>query len=163
MTDANYIRHLKVLGKYCKLYDNATADITAQNLLLSTTCDQVATGLSVDLPAVLLQAGISQQWSGNIVNGATALQSTAINAASQYLTLALFRDSMTTVPASVTAAAVITAFVTELGETTTAWLSTETTSGLANFFDVISGAEQTWPGSGTNQYLDATYVVSTIV
>ena len=163
MTDANYIRHAKALGKFAKLYDQATADIATLNTLLATTADQVATGTSVDNPAVLMLAGYLPSLNNSIGNGPTAIQAQAIAIAKSYLALPLFTGSMTTVPATTSAADVVAALVTELGLTTTAYFTTLTTTGIANFLNVVSGVLQTWPGSGSNQYLDSVYCVSTIV
>jgi len=49
MTNANYGKHLKNIGKLCYLYDQAAASTTAMNTLRATALDQAATGLSADL------------------------------------------------------------------------------------------------------------------
>ena len=42
MTDGNYIKHFKRLGKFCKIYDNAADTLPDQQTLLAVTIDQVA-------------------------------------------------------------------------------------------------------------------------
>ena len=136
MTDANYIRHFKVLGKLAKIYDDAGADVSALNTLVATT------------------------------SGPTALQSLAVSIGGQYLSLNLFYASLTTVPTSTTAVAALVALQAEMAAgVDNKTLSTETTSGLVNFFDAILGSEGTWntAADASADYKDSVYVVSAVV
>jgi hypothetical protein len=164
MTDANYQRFFKVLGKLAYLYDTATAENTALATLLATTADQVATGLSVDNPAVLMLAQNLGALSVALVNGPQAIQSQAIAIASAYLELPLFKAALTTVPTANTAAAILIALATEMTSvSTTKTLTTKSATGLVNFFDTIAGSSGSWNTAAPGDYPDATYCVSAIV
>jgi len=164
MTDANYIRHLKVLGKYCKIYDDADADATAQGVLIATTSDQIATGLAIDTPAVAMHGPYISSLTAAVSSGPTALKALAVQLAGQYLSLNLFYTSLTTVPTSTTAVAALVALQTEMGAgVDNKTLTTEGSTGLVNFFDTILGSEGTWNTAGPGDYPDATYVVSAVV
>lgn len=164
MTNDNYIRHFKVLGKLAKLYDIAAADESDLETLLSTFVDQYATGTVASLPAILIFPNHTVAWSQAISAGATALQTVAKNAASAYLIDDDFTGDLTTTPAATTAAAVLTALATEMGAgVDNKTLTTKSSTGLVNFFDAILGSSGSWNTSGTPTYADGTYVVSTVV
>ena len=164
MLDANYLRHLKVLGKWAKLFDVAAADVTTLDTLLSTTVDQYATGTTDSLPAILLFPTFTNRFSSAIGQGATALQQVAKDAAKAYLISADFReDFVTSTPATPSSvASVLTALAAEMttdGKTFT----TKTTTGFCLFFDSITETTTAFPQSGAPTYADSVYVVSTIV
>lgn len=163
MNDASYIRHFKVIGKLAFLYDVGGTNVAAENLAIATTADQIATALVIDNPAVALYG----QNIGSLLNavsvGSGNIQTICASLAAQYMALTLFTGSMTTVPTSLSAADLVAALITEMGLTTTAWLTPTAATGIANFLNVVSGTVQTWPSSGTNQYTDAVYCVSAVV
>ena len=164
MTGANFIRHFKVLGKLCKLYDDAAASESALETLLATTADQVATGTTAGATAVRIFARYYTQYENAIANGPEAMQALAISIATAYMTSDDFCNDLTTTPASRSIANVIAALETEMGAgVSNKTLSTETTSGLVNFFDTLKGSEGTWNTAGSPDYPDSTYVVSAVV
>jgi len=164
MTDANYQRHLKALGKLCALFDAATASTAAANTLLATTADQFATGLVVDNPAVELLAQNLNSLQAAINSGPVAIQTQCVNIAASYLGLPLFISGLTTVPATSSAAAVLTALAAEM-TTDTKTLTTKSGTGLINFFDTIAGTAGAWNSAADNvaDYKDSIYVVSAVV
>lgn len=166
MTDANYIRHFKVLGKLAKLYDTAAADSTTLETLLTTFVDQYATGTIASFPAVQLFPRYTTQWISAITAGPTALQSVAKNAAAAYLTSTDFTNDLTTEPTANTALAVLVALATEMGAgVDNKTLTTKASTGLVNFFDAIRGTAGSWntAADGSADYKDSVYVVSTVV
>lgn len=166
MTNGNYIRHFKVLGKLCKLYDDANANSTAEGELLATFADQYSDGTEASLAAISLFPAYTSQWASSINNGASNLANIAINAAAAYLVNATFTDDLTTTPTTGTAAASLVALATDMGAgVDNKTLGTKTTSGLVNFFDAIAGESGTWntESDATADYRDAVYVVSTVV
>ena len=162
MTDANYLKHLKVLGKLCKLYDDAVASVAAQDTLRATTIDQASTGLSADLPASDIIAAVQSSWSAAILAGETALQALALSTARSYLLSSYFRSDLTNTPASVTITAVLDAWILDFTANSKT-LTTESSACFINFFDALYGSETTFPGSGSPTYADGTYVVSAVV
>ena len=164
MLAANYIRHFKVLGKLCKFYDEAATEETAQTLRLARTEDQVATGESVSLPGVEVLNAHYNALKASITAGPTAQKAAAIAAAKSYLKMSDFTNDLTTTPDVITANGVLTALATDMGAAVdNKTLSTETTSGLINFFDTIAAEELTWNDASAPDYDDATYVVDEIV
>jgi len=164
MLDANYIRHFKVLGKLCKMYDEASTEVTAQTLRLARLEDQVATGASASLPGTEVINAHYNALKAAITQGPTAMKTATVAAATSYLIGSDFRDDFVTeTPTSTSSAnAVLTALAAEMvGDPKT--LSTETTSGLVNFFDTIAGAELVWNDASSPDYPDSTYVVDAIV
>lgn len=166
MTDANYIRHFKVLGKLAKLYDDAGANDTAMRTLLATFVDQYAEGTSASLSAINIFPTYTRQWANAIGSSPASLQAIAVAAAGAYLISADFTADLTTTPSATTPAAVLIALATDMGAgVDDKTLSTEATSGLVNFFDAVQGAEGTWntEDDATADYKDSVYVVSAVV
>ncbi|HEY3320880.1 MAG TPA: hypothetical protein VGP72_10485 [Planctomycetota bacterium] len=164
MDNANHIRHLKVVGKLAKAYDNATADATAQEALLAAFVDQYADGTPASLAAIRLMPTYTSSWSGAIGSGSTAIQTMAVNACKAYLTDPNFTGDLTTVPAGNSAAAVLTAWAADtVADSKT--LTTKGSSGIVNFLDAVAGASQTWntASDGSATYKDSVYCVATVV
>lgn len=162
MTNDNYARHLKVLGKLVFVYDTASAEATNHETYLATTFDQVATGSSVDNDAVALLAGHIAAWRLAITEGATSIKARMKSIVDSYLRSSLFRsDFVTGAPtAAMTAAQVAVLFDAEM----TADSKTFTTAGatgLAHFFNTEYST--TMPDAGSPTYADGTYCVSTVV
>ena len=165
MLDANYIRHFKVIGKLCKMFDEAVSEETAQTLRLARLEDQTATGESASLPGVEVINAHYNALKAAITSGPTAMQSATVAAATSYFTGSDFRGDLVTEtptnPSSVNA--VLTAFAAEMVDDPKT-LTTESTTGLINFFDVIAAEELTWNDESADpDYPDSTYVVDAIV
>jgi hypothetical protein len=170
MATLTYARHFAVLGKLCKLYDDAAAASATQKLLTSAYMDQVADGLAASLAMAIAQSTYAQQFNSALSSGEDTRKTVALNAAKAYLTNAYFTDELTTIPASTSVSAVLAALQTEMGATVdNVTLGTKTTTGLVNFFDAIlvdeGGSAGTWntESDATADYRDAVYVVATIV
>ena len=165
MTDANYIRHFKVLGKLAKLYDASASSVEEANTLLATTGDQIATGLVEDNPAMLLFSGYANSLQSAINTGPSNIQSMCRTIAGQYLQLPLFVTGLTTVPATTSVADIAAALATEMTSVDTKTITTKTTAGLANFLDVTAGTTGAWntAADGAADYKDSVYCVDTIV
>jgi hypothetical protein len=172
MTDGNYQKHCKVLGKYCRLYDTAGTNETAMKALEAITIDQVADGLAASLPACEALAGKLPAWKTAISAGPSALKAVAIQLAAQYLQLDLFCSTL--VGHAATAGSAVTTILTAFQDEMSAshdnkTLGTKTTSGLVNFFDAVAvdagGSAGTWntESDATADYRDAIYVVDTAV
>jgi hypothetical protein len=165
----DYARHFSVLGKLCKVYDDAAANEATQKLLVSRTLDQIANGTAEDLP-VIMSLLPSLQALGNAVSaGEGTRQSLAIQAAMVYLTSSVFvGDFVFSPPATSAVLDVLTNFALELTNDAKT-LGTKTTTGLVLFLDNIriaaGGTAGTWSteSDSTADYRDAIYVVSTIV
>lgn len=163
MTDANYVRHFSVLGKLAKLYDDANANEATQKTLIAVTADQMANSLSTGLANFITMTTYIQQFYSALTAGETTRKEIAINAGRAYLKDSYFYGGLTATPTDLTSpAAILIAFAADM-VTNSKTISTETTSGLVNFFDALSGTEGTYPTSGSPTYDDATYVVETIV
>lgn len=167
MLDANYVKHFKVLGKLCRLWDDASADESAMKLLIARTFDQVATGELPSYDPLLIVNSYTAALNSAVNNGAAALKTIAENVAATYLTSAVFRDDLTTTPGSPgSAKSVLEALQTDMGAGVDNKTLTDVAStGFVNFFDTVwdpSGSWNTEP-DGTADYPDSTYVVITIV
>jgi len=168
MTDANYIRHFKVLGKLAYLYDTAGSNATALQTLLAVFADQVADGTYLTVPAVKLFNNTITEWDAAIgtAGSLTTLRSMAVNAGRAYITNATFTAGLTTTPASASVADVLAALQTEMGAgVDDKTLSTEAATGLVNFLDTLLGSEGTWNTAedASADYKDSVYVVAALV
>ncbi|HEY3325132.1 MAG TPA: hypothetical protein VGP72_32055 [Planctomycetota bacterium] len=166
MDNANYIRHLKVLGKLADLFDKAVAAETDLTDLLEVFVEQYATGTG-SLSDVKKMPVYTNQWAGAITNGPTALRKVAIDAATAHLLDANFQDDLTTKPTNTSSvASVIAAFAIDMsGAKDNVTLTTKSAAGLVNFFDAIAGSSGTWntAADGSATYKDSVYVVDTLV
>ena len=164
MTDANYILHFKTLGKYAYLYDTATADAAALNTALATTLDQVATGTTASADAEASFCASRGNLVGAIAAGATAIQAQAVTLGQNFVRTSQFIDTFATETPTTgsTVAVIMTALAAEM-TTDVKTLTTESATGLINFFEACSGNSPTWSESGTPDYADGTYVVSAVV
>ena len=166
MLTGNYDRHLKVLGKLARLWDDASADSAAQKLLISRMIDQVATGEVDSYPATLLLNAYTLTLNSAITAGAEAIRSTAVTMAAAYLISTDFTDDLTTAPSATTAQAVLEALQTEMAAGLDNKTLTDTAStGFVNFFDTNWSPSGAWntEADGTADYKDSVYVVTTIV
>jgi hypothetical protein len=162
--DADYLRHLKPLGKFCYMYDTAGDQASVLDLGLARTVDQVGTGEIESLPGVLITSRYVDQINSAILAGPTALQSVITSLAAAYLTDADFRgdleDNTPDNPNDVVS--VLNAFALELtGDGKK--LDVEDTVGFVNFFHNVLGATEVFPTDVSPTYADATYVVAAIV
>jgi hypothetical protein len=166
MLDANYIKHFKIIGKICKLFDVAAADETALKALRATTYDQVADGTDASAEAVDIFASYRSRYNNAIENGPTTTQRFAIALASDYLNSDDFYADLTTKPTSRTATNVIAALETEMSAGVDDKTLTDLdTTGLVNFFNEIKGSLGTWntEADGTADYKDSVYCVSAVI
>ncbi len=164
MLNANYIRHLKPLGKLCYLYDIAGTGLAALKTLRATTYDQVADGTDASAPGVDVFAQYRSRYNNVISQGQQAQQDLALAIATSYMVSDDFIDDLTTQPTSRTIANVIAALETEMAVgVDNKTLTTEAATGLVNFFDTLKGSEGTWNTSGSPDYPDSVYVVSAVV
>ncbi|HEY3322074.1 MAG TPA: hypothetical protein VGP72_16525 [Planctomycetota bacterium] len=164
MTNGNWQKHLKNLGKFCFLNDNAAASVATLNQLRAATLDQLSDDLITSLP--LVDSFTSQQnaaFAQAIDSGPTALQNVAKNSAINYLTNAAFIADLTNKPANpVTAATAIAALVAEMTADVVTF-TTKSGTGICNFLDMISGTTNAFPQASPGTYPDATYVVLTVL
>jgi hypothetical protein len=170
MLDANYIRHFKVLGKLCKLYDDATADVEPQQELLAAFVDQYADGVVDSLAAIRIFPQFTDRWSNAIANGPVGLQTIAQQAAIAYFQDPNFQGDLTTTPDSNSITDILTALQTEMGAgVDDKTLSTKDDTGLVNFFDSIlesaGSPDGTWntEADATADYKDSVYVVAAVI
>lgn len=179
MTEANYDKHMLILGKFCHLFDTAAVDETAQLLLVSVTMDQIAVGTTENAAAEAVFSQNHSQWLSNISSGPTALKNRAITMATQYMRTADFTGDITT--STVTTSSSIGVIIAALAADSVADDLTggtgsvvagavgdgniydiETTTGFVHFFEEIGG-NQTWGTNADPSIVDATYVVATAV
>ena len=162
MTDANYQKHLKLLGKLCLLYDDANTQQGNTSTLLENFVDQYADGLK--LASIKIFSTYQLQWL-NALSGNSALANIATAAAAAYLTDPTFTADLTTVPVnpqSVTS--VLAALQTEMSAgVDNKTLSTLGSTGLVHFFNSFLPSPGTWNTSGTPSYADGTFVVSAVI
>ncbi len=167
MTDANYQKHLKVLGKLCKLWDDAGSDEDTQKELIARMFDQAATGELPSYPALLILNPYTAALDRSIVSGVVAQQATAKSMAEAYLKSSTFTDDLTTsVTGGVTGTTVLNALQTEMGAgEDNKTLTTSAATGFVNFFDTNWSPTGSWntEADATADYKDSVYVVSTIV
>jgi hypothetical protein len=111
MLDANYIKHLKVLGKLCYLWDQAVAVLDADGDTLadritedSALYDQVATGASASIDATELIAGYAPQLRASRPVADSARKTLIETITANYLTNSLFRGDLTATPANASSA-----------------------------------------------------------
>lgn len=167
MTPTNYVRHFKVLGKICRLYDVGGPDVAALKLLISRVFDQIATGEVDSYDALLLLTPYMGQLNASLGEASTQVKFHAVQMAGKYLTSPNFYGDLTTVPSNVAlVTAVLTALRTDMSAAVdNKRLSTESTSGLVNFFSNVLAAGGTWNtvADASADYKDSVYVVDTIV
>ncbi len=161
MDSANYVKHLKVLGKLCYIWDNSDPALTTQQTNISRLMDQTATGEAASLAATLLIGAFMPRLNDAITIGST-LRTAIEDATATYLTNALFTDDLTTDPTAGTAKAVLEAWITDFGLDSKT-LTTATTDGLVHFFEAVWSPTGSFPQSGSPTYADGTYVVQAIV
>jgi hypothetical protein len=163
MLDANYQKHLKILGKLCQMWDSASASSTAEQLLAARFFDQVATGEAGSWVNLQLFAPYTGQIQSAILSGALAIKAMAEQLAGYYLVSAEFRGDLTNTPTSPTSAqSVLEALIAEMTADSKT-LTTAAATGLVNFFETVWAPSGSFPQSGSPSYADGTYVVVTIV
>lgn len=167
MLDADYQKHFKVIGKLCRLWDQAGADVDASKLLISRLFDQVATGELPSYDALLLVNTYTSSLDSGVANGAAALKTVAETITAAYLTSQVFLPDLTTAPGnSSSPQSVLEALQTDMGAgEDDKTLTTSASTGLVNFFDTVWSPTGSWntEADGTADYKDSVYVVGTIV
>ena len=170
MTNDNYIRHLKVLGKLVFVYDEASAQVDEHRDYLAVTCDQIATGLAIDNDALTALAANLPSWNLAISSGPESLKVRMTTLLEAYIKTAMFCDTIveTTVNANQSATVILQALAVEM-DTDTKTLTEQSylDHGLAAFFESEYASQTTWetpfPIDSPGSYPDETYVVGTIV
>ncbi len=160
MTDADYLRHLKFLGKLCYGFDNSASSISALTTLQATTMDQVADAALSSLPEVRLLCDYMGIWTSKL-SSADGIRQMMLDIAEALLTSADFIASLTNQPATNTIQAVLDAWKADFTANTKT-LTTAGSTGLIHFLDQL-GDVAAWPSSGSPTYADGTYVVSAVV
>ena len=170
MTNGNYDRFSKILGKLAYVFDNSAALVTAQQLTQYRTMEQVAKSdqESADLPEISIIAQYFSSWSSAIDAGPLTLQGLVKTIAIKILTSDDFISSLTTVPASSSINNVLTALATEMGAGVDNKTFTNVSStGLVHFLNQLltGGASVSWHTAvdGSADYKDSVYVVNAIV
>ena len=169
MLNANYVRHLTILGKLCNLYDSAGTTIAELETLIENTVEQDAKDATGAWSNIRTQLPYVQQAQGAVNSGVVNLQAIAIQAALAYLVDANFYDDLTTVPSPKgNAAASLAALQTDMSAgVDNKTLTTLASTGLVNFFNECLAAQGqgvgTWNTSNAPTYADGTYVVSTVL
>lgn len=170
MTNANYDRFFKFLGKLAYMYDNAGSSVTTQNQARYRTVEQAAKSDQeyVDLPEVDLLAGYVGSWKAAVSSGASQLQTLMVQIGQALVTSSDFTAAIITAGglAALTnksnAGVVITALAAEMTADSKT-ITTVGSTGLANFLNQVAGSTVATPQSGSPSYPDGTYVVLTIV
>ncbi len=166
MLDANYQRHLKIIGKNAYLYDYAGLAVASLKLLRATTYDQVADGTDESAPGVDVLSQYRSRWNSVVDGGPVAQRALALAIATTYMTGTDFTDDLTTQPTSRSIANVIAALETEMS----AGVDNKTLGdvgavGLAHFFNALKGSSGTWntEDDSTADYRDAVYVTINLI
>jgi hypothetical protein len=164
MTNANYQRHLKILGKLAYLFDAASSDVADMGALLAAFVDQYADATLSSLDAIRIFPNYTPRWQSAINVGPTALQALAKDAANAYLTDAAFIDTLGAEPASTTALAVLTQFAADT-VTDSKTLTTKASTGIVNFLDEVAGDDLGWNTAADESatYKDSVYCVASVV
>lgn len=165
MLVANYQRHFKVLGKLAYLYDIAGSATSAENTVLATTADQIATGNPIDNPSVILFSSFTNSIQSAINSGPTVLQNLAKQIAGLYVQQSLFTSGLTTVPANNSPATILAALATEMTSVDSKTLTTLASTGLCNFLDQVAIATVAWnqAADASADYKDSVFCVSAVV
>lgn len=167
MIAADYIKHFKVLGKLCRMWDDAVAEADDQKQRIARLYDQAATGELPSYPTLLVLNPFTSTLDAAVKNGADAIKATAKSMTEAYLKATLFTDDLTTSPiAPVTAKSVLEALQTEMSAgVDNVTLTTLAATGLVNFFDTNWSPTNTWNtlADASATYKDSVYVVDTIV
>ena len=152
MLDANYLKHLKVLGKLCYIYDTASASVVTMETAVARFFDQVATGeASTSWPALQVFNPYTAQFASAVASGPTAIRQWAVQCAGYYLASTAFTADLVTARTSNTVAASLVAWIADMDDDS----KTLTTANWAPTGD--------FPQSESPTYADSTYVVATIV
>lgn len=160
MTNGDYARHLKFLGKLCYGFDNSAASISALTTLQATIMDQVADAALTSLPEVRLLCDYMGVWTSKL-SSADGIRQTMLDIATALLTSADFISGLTTTPATHDIQDVLDAWKADFTANSKT-LTTAGSTGLINFLDQL-GDVSAWPSSGSPSYADGTYVVSAVV
>lgn len=177
MLDANYQKHFKVLGKICKLYDAAGADVTTVKTRIAAFLDQIATGAIGSYNTTLLLNPYTGTLNQAVSAGSAAMQALAITMAGAYLTDpgVNFKGDLLVGPAIAaitnpsSPALVLEGLRLEMQSTgggDNKKLTTEATTGFVNFFkNVLLSAAGAWNtiADASADYKDSVYVVDAVV
>lgn len=172
MLNTEYQRFLKLFGKLCYAYDNATMTTLTQQL--SRTWEQIgqASQEFENQPMMVTFSPYVSQWNNIITTNSNAMQGLALNAAIAELVSIDFTNKIITGPgltALTNTSNVVIVLQALAAEMTSdgVTLSTAGTTGLVNFFNHVSALRGgTDPGIPTNvapTFNDGTFCVLTIV
>lgn len=180
MLTANYQRHFKALGKFCRMWDTATSDLTAKKTLVVAMFDQIADGtistygasVSVNPYTSSLDAAIS-----GVNAGASAFQAMAMAKAYLISPAVNFKGDLLvagaiaaiTDPSNV--ALVLEGLRLEMqtsGGGDNKKLTTAAATGLINFFVSAlghAGPTSNWNNvaDGTADFKDSVYVLDAVI
>lgn len=173
MTNANYDRFFKILGKLCTTYDNAGTSLTTQNLQRYRFVEQIAKSDQevTDLAAIDLLTQYLPTWKAAVASGVTTLQSLMVQMAGALFTSSDFTAAIITVAgkAALTSTSsapnVIAALAVEMAAAQdNKKLSTLAATGLVNFMNQVAGSAQAWNTiiDASADYKDSVYVIITI-
>lgn len=167
MTDAQYQKHFKVLGKLARLWDDGGLDVSTMQLLAARFLDQIATGEAGSYATTLLLNPYTVNLDNSIKVGVNAVQSIAKQMSEAYLKSSIFIDDLATVPANATLPIkVLEALQTEMSAgVDNKTLTDLAATGFVNFFNSVWAPTLTWNTAAdvTADYKDSVYVVTTIV
>lgn len=163
MTDPNYIKHFRNIGKFAFIWDYCNEWPTNQNLYLARLADQIATGEPEDNALVSMIGLQFPGWLAAINIGPTTLQARIRQAFNAYLLNPAFQaDIETELTASGKADLVLIDFQNELiADTKT--LSVKGTTGIVNFLEAMYAPIDPWPTDADPDYPDGTYVTATVL
>lgn len=168
MTDANYQKHFKVIGKMTLLYDYPGEAEATLELYASALYDQTWTGAQPSYDAGILLNPYAASLATAIasaVNATTARKDALIAMCRAYIQNSVFCDDLTTTPTANTAAACCTALQFDLVADNKT-MTTEAATGMVNFLDTAcsptGGPSGGWNTEAdvTADYKDSVYVVS---
>lgn len=158
MTDANYQKHFKVIGKLTYLYDTAVTTLATLEGYVSALYDQIWTGAQASYEAGRLLSEYAQQMDRAIndqVSGTTLRQTMAQKMLKAYIKSSLFTGDLENTPSDASREkAICEAFQQDLVDNSKT-MSTETTTGMVNFMDEACGPTG-GPSVGWNTEADAT-------
>ena len=167
MTDANYIKHMKVIGKLAYCWDQAGDTLATMEAYIAALFDQVFTGAGASYDAGLLLAGFHGSLDQAInagASGETTRKAMLAHVCSQYLVNALFTNDLTTTPTASTATAACEALQFDLvadSKTLTDVAATGIVNFLETAFAPISGPTGGWEteADATADYKDTVYCI----
>lgn len=168
MTDANYQKHFKVIGKLALLYDYVGEVEATLEGYVAALYDQLWTGAQASYDAGVLLSGSAEALARTVVQaagGTTSRKSQLAAMLRAYMTSAAFRDDVTIAPTDINDAADVAEALQFEMEDDAKTLGTEGSTGMVNFMETacvpVNGPSVGWTteSDATADYKDATYVV----